>query len=124
MQLKRILMLSGLFVASCLNVSINNVWKVPDTKLEIAVEKQKPVRKTRIGPGAENQDRKPNFPDPENQDYRVSPETRTTIDTIGEGEPQMSTATNPPAANGHDPTPPPAPAFPSLLMRKAEGERL
>jgi len=91
---------------------------------KLAVEKQKPVRKTRIGPGAENQDRKPNFPDPENQDYRVSPETRTTIDTIGEGEPQMSTATNPPAANGHDPTPPPAPAFPSLLMRKAEGERL
>ena len=28
--------------AGCLNISINNVWKVPNTDLQITVEKQKP----------------------------------------------------------------------------------
>lgn len=41
-MVKRTLILSILFFTSCLNVSINNVWKVPDTKLTIAVEKRKP----------------------------------------------------------------------------------
>ena len=51
----------------------------------LAPKNQKPVRKTQTGPGMENPDRKPKFPDLGNPDYRASRETQTTLDTLGRG---------------------------------------